>query len=76
MRSAAIIVLLVLFSSGPSAAERLFSSPLRDAAVNHDLAKVRKAQANISTRADADTQPPSENHDDNGSRARPRTAAR
>ncbi|HEV2154471.1 hypothetical protein [Bradyrhizobium sp.] len=74
MRSAAIIVLLVLFSSGPSAAERLFSSPLRDAAVNHDLAKVKKTQANISTRAEADSMPASVNGD--SLQIQPRTAVR
>lgn len=76
MKSAAIIVLLALFSSGPSTAEQLFSTPLRDAAVNHDLAKVRKTQANISSRAEADSTSASVSQDGSSAQAQPRTAVR
>jgi hypothetical protein len=53
MRSALIIASLAVLSSAPCSAERLFSTPLMDAAVNHDLAKVRKLQANVAPQADA-----------------------
>jgi hypothetical protein len=76
MRSAAIIVLLALFGSGPSGAEQLFSTPLRDAAVNHDLAKVRKMQSSISRRAQAESTSASENQDLNSAQTQPRTAVR
>lgn len=76
MKSAAIIVLLALFSAGPSAAERLFSTPLRDAAVNHDLAKVKKTQENISNRAEADSASVSEHQDSRSPRTRPGPIAR
>lgn len=76
MKSAAIIVLLALFSTGPSAAERLFSTPLRDAAVNHDLAKVRKTQENISNRAEADSASVPEQQDGQSPRTQPGTTVR
>jgi hypothetical protein len=53
MRSALIIMSLAALSCAPCSAERLFSTPLMDAAVNHDLAKVRKLEANVAPRTDA-----------------------
>jgi hypothetical protein len=75
MRSTAIIVLLALFGSGPCAAGHLFSTPIRDAAVNHDLARVRKTQENISNRAEADSTSASENQDGTNSAAHSRAIA-